>query len=84
MPPAAQCPVVAAQIDLGISGHTHGGQVRVPYLTDRILKRIEYIDHGRYTWGQTQFYVNRGYGTIGPPIRFRCRPEVTTIRLVPA
>lgn len=76
--------VVAAQIDLGISGHTHGGQVRVPYLTDRVLRRIEYIDHGRYTWGETQFYVNRGYGTIGPPIRFRCRPEVTLLRLVPA
>jgi predicted MPP superfamily phosphohydrolase len=82
-------PVIMPQVrDLGIEvsllGHTHGGQFRIPYLTDTLVKNVEYIDQGLYTFGQSQFYVNRGIGTVGPPVRFRSRPEVTRIRLVPA
>lgn len=76
--------VVEAGVDVTLCGHTHAGQFRVPYLTGSLVRHVEYIDWGRYQWGDTQFYVNRGFGTVGPPIRFRARPEVTLIRLVPA
>lgn len=69
-------------IDLQLSGHSHGGQVRLPILGAPILPR-----HGRkYPWGLRRvggltLYTNRGLGRIFPPIRFRCRPEVTVLTL---
>jgi len=69
-------------IDLQLSGHSHGGQVRLPLLGSPILP-----PHGRkYPWGLRRVggltvYTNRGLGRIFPPVRFRCRPEVTVLTL---
>jgi len=71
-------------IDLTLSGHTHGGQIviaklgRTVYAPARIAS--PYIA-GLYSFGNTQLYVNRGIGTVGPPIRINCPPEITRIVL---
>lgn len=68
-------------VDLMLSGHTHGGQVRLPwfgalYTSSLYGKRFE---AGRYTMGATTLYVSRGVGLEGkgaPRVRFLCPPEV--------
>lgn len=72
-------------VDLMLSGHTHGGQVRLPALMPMFLPDMgrKYI-HGAYRMRDLQLYVNRGIGTVHLPIRFRCPPEITLITLQPA
>jgi predicted MPP superfamily phosphohydrolase len=84
--PVAVKEAMAAHIDLFCCGHTHGGQVRLPFygalITNSALgKNYEaglYYDHGTAT------YVSRGIGMIGLPVRFLCRPELTAIDIFPA
>jgi uncharacterized protein len=69
-------------VDLQISGHSHGGQVRLPFLPpfyEPPLAR-KYIA-GLYKVGPLTLYTNRGLGTIGVPIRFDCPPEITLIAI---
>ena len=65
-----------------LSGHTHGGQVRIPFLPPFHLPEYgrKYIE-GLFRLGPTQLYVNRGIGAVGLPFRFRCPPEITVITL---
>ncbi len=69
-------------IDLMLSGHTHGGQVRLPVVGPLVLPPMgrKYID-GLYRFANMQLYVNRGVGTVGLPFRFNCPPELTEITL---
>jgi uncharacterized protein len=66
-------------IDLQLSGHTHGGQINPGFRAIDLLFR--YV-HGRYQVGPMQLYVNRGFGTVGPPTRVGAPPEITKIVLV--
>jgi predicted MPP superfamily phosphohydrolase len=71
-----------AGVDLMLSGHTHGGQVRVPgmgavYPSSLYGKRFE---AGRYLLDRMTLYVSRGIGMEGlgaPRVRFLCPPEIT-------
>jgi predicted MPP superfamily phosphohydrolase len=70
-------------IDLTLCGHTHGGQVRLPFLGAPVVPSF-FGD--KYAGGLVQgpsslVYVNRGIGIISPPLRFNCRPEITLLRL---
>jgi len=69
-------------VDLMLSGHTHGGQVRFPFMRPLVLPPMgrKYIE-GSFQLGSLQLYVNRGIGTIGLPFRFDCPPEITVITL---
>jgi len=71
-------------IDLILSGHTHGGQVRLPILGTPLLPSAygHKYAQGLVRSDRTPVYVNRGIGLIPPPVRFLCRPEVTLIRLL--
>lgn len=70
------------RIQLQLSGHSHGGQVRVPGLGPVVLPRYAQKYHnGLYQVGQGQVYTNRGIGTIKPAVRFNCPPEITEIVL---
>lgn len=73
-------PESAEHVDLQLSGHTHGGQI-VPIVnpTEWVL-RHGYV-RGLYRRGASQIYVNRGFGTVGPPARIGAPPEVTKIVL---
>jgi predicted MPP superfamily phosphohydrolase len=75
--------------DLMLAGHTHGGQVAVPFY-GAIVTLAEHgkrYESGLYRVGRMYAYVNRGIGMEGgivPRVRFLARPEVTVIDLVPA
>jgi predicted MPP superfamily phosphohydrolase len=69
-------------VDLQLSGHSHGGQVRFPVFGPLVLPQFGQIyDLGLYEVGHAQIYTTRGIGTVGLPIRFNCPPEVTAITL---
>jgi predicted MPP superfamily phosphohydrolase len=73
------------EIDLVLSGHTHGGQV-VPVKFGRFSLSFaalvsKYIE-GYYAIGKSNMYVSRGIGTVAVPIRINCPPELTKITLV--
>ena len=72
-------------IDLMLSGHTHGGQVRLPILGPLILPPMgkKYVE-GLFHFGHMQLYVNRGVGTVGLPFRLNCPSELTELTLVRA
>lgn len=74
----------APEVDLVLAGHTHGGQIRVPFLGPVWLAPgTGSFVAGWYEVGGTDVYVNRGIGTSIAPVRFNCRPEVAVIELVP-
>jgi predicted MPP superfamily phosphohydrolase len=72
-------------IDLTLAGHTHGGELSLEFVHRGLsLARLQtpYV-RGQYEKpGGQQLYVNRGIGTIGSPIRFGSRPEITAFELV--
>lgn len=70
---------VLAKVNMLFVGHTHGGQVGIPYL----IRRSDYANRSPYMAGlfhdgSTTMYVNRGIGTKTLPIRLFCRPEITS------
>jgi predicted MPP superfamily phosphohydrolase len=71
-------------IDLTLAGHTHGGQLSLGFI-DRTLSvasfQTSYVSGWYDKPGGQQLYVNRGIGTIGFPIRFGARPEITALEL---
>jgi predicted MPP superfamily phosphohydrolase len=74
-------------VDLMLSGHTHGGQVRLPFFgtPGQMLPRGgRHFVRGYFNLGPLQLYVNRGIGTVTLPMRFRCPPEITLFTLQPA
>lgn len=75
--------VAAYPVDLQISGHSHGGQVRVPGFGPLILPELAHkYPVGLNTVGNLQVYTNCGLGVITPPIRLFCPPEVSVITLL--
>lgn len=69
-------------VDLQLSGHSHGGQIRLPLLGALALPPLA----RRYPWGLHRIggltlYTNVGIGTIALPVRFLCPPEITLITL---
>jgi predicted MPP superfamily phosphohydrolase len=74
---------VGRRVDLILSGHTHGGQIRLPLLPPLLLPDMgtKYV-HGLFKLADgMQLYVNRGIGAVTLPFRFRCQPEITVITL---
>jgi predicted MPP superfamily phosphohydrolase len=71
----------AGQVALQLSGHTHGGQINPG---GRMLNLLFEYAAGAYAVSGTTLYVNRGFGTVGPPVRVGVPPEVTRIVLVAA
>jgi len=69
-------------VDLQLSGHSHGGQVRLPGIGALILPDLaKKYPIGLNQVGSLQVYTNRGLGVINPPVRFYCPPEVTFVTL---
>lgn len=71
------------KIDLVLSGHTHGGQVCLPFigaLFNPDGKLLPNCAAGIFQQGKTTLYVNRGLGTSILPLRFMARPEMALIR----
>lgn len=69
-----------ASIDLMLSGHTHGGQIRLRDEEKKILPRRKFAS-GLYRRKDTQAYITRGIGTVVLPVRFGCPPEISLLEL---
>lgn len=70
------------RIALQLSGHSHGGQVRVPFGGAVCLPSWgKKYPAGLYERGGRRLYVNRGIGTVKRHFRINCRPEITLLRL---
>lgn len=76
-------------IDLCLAGHTHGGQVRLPFLGPAIEPDSipRWLAWGHHVVGSTRIDVSAGIGCRRnsglPPLRFNCPPEMTLIRFTP-
>jgi len=84
--PAISGSVKNFYIPLVLSGHTHGGQVRLPafgalLLPDRDIPR--HLVKGLVEDGDSKYYISVGLGTSVVPIRFMNRAEISLITVVP-
>jgi uncharacterized protein len=70
----------AGHVALQLSGHTHGGQINLGVHPAEYLLEGGWVA-GRYERAGSALYVNRGFGTVGPPARIGSAPEVTRIVL---
>jgi hypothetical protein len=71
-----------ARFDLVLAGHTHGGQVRLPWVGPVWLPEgSESYEAGWFAGSSAKMFVSRGIGTSTLPIRFLCRPELPLITL---
>lgn len=68
------------EIDLVLSGHTHGGQVKIRDKEKKILPRRKFSS-GLHRRKDTQIYITRGIGTVVLPIRYQCPPEISLLEL---
>ncbi|WP_261807829.1 metallophosphoesterase [Paenibacillus sp. N3.4] len=75
---------ISFPVDLQLSGHSHGGQIRIPFYGSIFIPDLaQKYPMGLYTFADSEFhvYTNRGIGTTLFPIRFNCRPEITVFDL---
>jgi hypothetical protein len=81
-PDFADASAATGRFDLQLSGHSHGGQIRVPFLRRLALPPFSqrYIA-GLHRVRGMALYTNRGLGTIHLRLRFLCRPEITVLTL---
>lgn len=96
--PEADCRIVLAhnpdtadtpyrkRIDLIISGHTHGGQVKIPFFGAPYLpvQNKEYTEGLKRSHCWCPVFISRGIGSAILPVRFNCFPEIAVLELVPA
>lgn len=69
-------------VDLQLSGHSHGGQIRLPLLGPVYLPRLgRKYPRGLRTIDRLSLYTNVGIGTLYVPVRWNCAPEITLITL---
>ncbi|HEY1462116.1 MAG TPA: metallophosphoesterase [Terriglobales bacterium] len=69
-------------VDLQLSGHSHGGQIRIPLIGALYLPELAHTyPRGFYEIGNMKLYTNVGLGTITVPFRFDCPPEITLFTL---
>ena len=80
--PRTAAAAVDAGFDLQLSGHTHGGQCRIPFIgTPFAPVRDKRFVEGLHRWEERWIHVTRGVGNLHG-VRFNCRPEVSLLELV--
>jgi len=73
---------VSQRFELLLAGHSHGGQVRLPFWGPVYVPfGVEQYDMGLFQTSCGPLYVNPGIGWFPFPIRFNCRPEITVFDL---
>ncbi len=81
-PDYADTSAKTGRFDLQVSGHSHGGQVVVPFYGAPILPYLgQKYPSGLYRVGDMLQYTNRGVGMLDPPVRVNCPPEITVFTL---
>lgn len=81
--PTAFEAAVETGVDLLLTGHTHGGQLAVPFFSEQLnfAKLTNQRSRGPVYSGKTLMYVNAGLGTTGPPMRLAVPPEIALFTL---
>lgn len=81
-PDFAHASAATGRFDLQLSGHSHGGQLGIPFLRRLVLPPFSqrYIS-GLHRVGDMALYTNRGLGFVRLRLRFLCRPEITVLTL---
>lgn len=76
----------ASRVDLMISGHTHGGQVAIPWVGPPILpvRNQTYSSGLKTSLRGASVFISKGIGWAVYPVRFNCFPEIAVLELVPA
>ena len=69
-----------AGVDLTLSGHTHGGQIKIRDEEKRILPKRK-LKAGLHSRSNAQIYITRGIGTVVVPMRYQCPPEISLLEL---
>ena len=70
------------RFDLVLAGHSHGGQVRIPFYGALVVPDgVDQYDLGLFQTRSGPLYVNPGIGWFPMDVRFNCRPEVTVIEV---
>ncbi len=82
-PDFARSSAPTGRFDLQLSGHTHGGQIVLPFIGAPVRPYLgsRYPASGLCQVNDMYLYTNRGAGMGGIPIRFNCRPEITLFTL---
>jgi len=77
--------VPKGEVDLTLSGHTHGGQIGLVSLglDWTVLSRTQWPDHGLFGHGKGRLYVHRGTGFYGFPLRIGVPGEASVLELIP-
>jgi len=70
-----------AGVDLTLSGHTHGGQIKLRDEEKRILPKRK-LKAGLHMRRNSQIYITRGIGTVVVPMRYQCPPEISFLELL--
>jgi len=84
-PDPADAYALDGRVSLQLSGHSHGGQVRLPLLGAPVLPMLaRRYDRGLYRVRDMWLYTNSGIGVVAPPVRLNCRPEVAEFVLTRA
>lgn len=70
------------RVDLVIAGHTHGGQIVIPFYGPLVLpKGSKKYDRGFFRTPKGNLFISKGIGTSTFPVRFNCPPEITILEL---
>jgi len=75
---------VKRNVNLTLSGHTHGGQISIPFF-GMPLNIVMFVTHyisGLFKKDKSYLYVNNGIGFVGPPFRLNVPPEISLITLI--
>lgn len=82
-PDVADIVAATGRFKLQLSGHSHGGQIVVPFVgPPRLPPMGRKYYAGLYKVDGMHLYTNRGLGVVGLPLRFLCRPEITVLTLI--
>jgi predicted MPP superfamily phosphohydrolase len=74
-------PAISNSHCVAVCGHTHGGQINIPFVPNPFLMSWKKYVKGWFNEGNSRMYVNRRIGMLTLPFRFRCRPEITVFTL---
>jgi predicted MPP superfamily phosphohydrolase len=79
----AMADTLGARFDLILAGHSHGGQIRLPFYGPVIIPTgVGRYDLGSFETPNGPLYVNAGIGTLASlPVRWNCRPEITVVTM---
>jgi uncharacterized protein len=81
-PDFADDTAATGRFGLQLSGHSHGGQVRIPFMQKKYPPYGVKYPIGQYQVGEMIQYTSRGVGFPGVHARFNCRPEISVFNLV--